>query len=149
MHKTSGLSSALLRQREFVAGRELYPRKVCRAGLSVTQRDRGAISWQIENRNYILHSAYCSSQRAEGLQIQGSPRFTLSIRLLQSLHLLVAPVRAGALGPSIVQPRDGRLGWGTCSPAVCGMSRICTLKMKPPVLPPDVCLQFGSVRRKA
>lgn len=49
VHKASRLSSALLMQPEFVAGRAFYPSKDCRAGLCVTQRDRGAILWEKEN----------------------------------------------------------------------------------------------------
>lgn len=76
VHKVSRLSSAVLKQPEFGAVRAFNHSKDHTAGLSVTQRDRGAISWQKENRNCILHNAYCSGQRAEVLQIQGSPHFT-------------------------------------------------------------------------
>ena len=103
VHKASRLSSAHLIQPEFVAGRAPYPSKDCRAGLSVTQRDRGAISWQKENRNYILHNALLLWPACRGAAGTRQSSFYKSIQLLQSLHLIIAPLRAGAPGPSIMQ----------------------------------------------
>lgn len=57
------------------------------AGLAVTRRDHGAISWQKGNRD-DLHDGGCSGQCAKGLQIEGQCSLH---KLLLSWHLAIVP----------------------------------------------------------